>query len=413
MILLRLAIKTILCSLILAPLLPSADPVAIPEFRAERGEGPVVQGKLRELGKGWAVQLGEGKEGAIPAGDLISLRRVGVLLPPLPEEAHVVLVQGDTIPVVRPRIANERLFFRHTNLDQGKEVSVPLSSVAMLWLEPPAAIDEVESWRRRQLSERRKRDRVLLVNGDTLEGDLVGLDEAKATLENGKKSSTIEVKQIGVLLFNSDLADKARPKGVYAEAVLLPTRRTEGCRLLLRDARLEGTDLEGETLFGAHLKVPLDQLAALDLLQGRAVYLSELKPTRYDFTPYLNLSWPLGVDCAVTGKDLRLAGSLYSRGLGMHARSQVRYILAGDCRRFEALVGLDTQESNLGSARIRIMADGKEVNLAGKTLLDARHPLYSLQVPLVGVKELTLETDFGPSGNVQARVNWADARLIR
>ena len=39
-------------------------------------------------------------------------------------------------------------------------------------------------------------------------------------------------------------------------------------RILLREAKLEGTDLEGETLFGARLKVPLDQLAALDLLQG-------------------------------------------------------------------------------------------------------------------------------------------------
>jgi hypothetical protein len=28
------------------------------------------------------------------------------------------------------------------------------------------------------------------------------------------------------------------------------------------------------------------------------------------------------------------------------------------------------------------------------------------------VKELTLVIDFGPSGDVQADVNWADARLV-
>ena len=55
MILLRLAIVTILFSLILVTLLPGAEPVAIPEFRAERAEGPFVVGKFRELGKGWAV----------------------------------------------------------------------------------------------------------------------------------------------------------------------------------------------------------------------------------------------------------------------------------------------------------------------------------------------------------------------
>jgi hypothetical protein len=32
---------------------------------------------------------------------------------------------------------------------------------------------------------------------------------------------------------------------------------------------------------------------------------------------------------------------------------------------------------------------------------------------VAGVKELTLEVEFGPNGDVQDVVNWVDARLVR
>jgi hypothetical protein len=33
-------------------------------------------------------------------------------------------------------------------------------------------------------------------------------------------------------------------------------------------------------------------------------------------------------------------------------------------------------------------------------------------VDVTGAKELVLEVDFGPTGSVEAAVNWGDARLI-
>ena len=111
-----------------------------------------------------------------------------------------VLVQGDTIPVQRPRIANERLFFRHANLDQGKEsVQCPLSSVAMLWLDSPAAIDEVESWR----AAAAEASAASAIGSSWSMATpwrviWVGLDEAKATLGKWQEGAArSNVKQIG------------------------------------------------------------------------------------------------------------------------------------------------------------------------------------------------------------------------
>ena len=55
------------------------------------------------------------------------------------------------------------------------------------------------------------------------------------------------------------------------------------------------------------------------------VYLSDLKPTAYDFTPYLRVRWPLVLDGSVDGRDLHLAGGVFDKGLGMHTASRVTY----------------------------------------------------------------------------------------
>ena len=74
------------------------------------------------------------------------------------------------------------------------------------------------------------------------------------------------------------------------------------------------------------------RVVSLDLLQGAAVYLSELQPAKFEQTSYLGdggVKWPLAIVAAVTGRDLRLNGSVYDLGLGMHSRSRATYALEG------------------------------------------------------------------------------------
>ena len=63
------------------------------------------------------------------------------------------------------------------------------------------------------------------------------------------------------------------------------------------------------------------------------------------------------------------------------------------------------------AAKIRILVDGKELPLPELKSL-ASGPALAGKVDVRGAKELTLVVDFGPTGDVQADVNWGDARLI-
>src|SRR5262249_43111537 len=164
------------------------------------------------------------------------------------------------------------------------------------------------------------------------------------------------------------------------------------------------------TVFGARLRVSLREVAALDLYQGRAVYLSDLKPSKYAYRPYLDATWPHTLDGNVAEHDLRLGGSTYDKGVGLHSHSRLSYRLSGAYRRFEALVGLDERDGRAGRVRIRVLADGEALVDRERTLRDGPLPI---SISVEGVRELTLEVDFGRDADVQDVVDWVDARLVK
>jgi hypothetical protein len=390
--------------LVLAGAAPEGEPV----FVVHTATGKEVRGPLHALTRDWSVTLGGGEETTIPGGDVIAVRGAGVRRPPLPADEHVVLANGDRVPARGPRLVGERLHFTNPDLDGGKETSLPLAAVSTLWWAAPDRADDPEALRRRLAAGSRARDLVLLRNGDVLAGVLSALDAENAAVEADKRAVAVPLAQVAAIALSTELADNLRPRGVYARLVL-----ADGTRLSVRSASCDAGALTARTAFGATLRVPLGRVAALDLMGGRAVYLSDLKEARYTFTPYLDESWPLGRDVNAAGHDLRLGGSTYDKGLGTHSRTRVSYRLGRAYRRFEALVGLDDRDGRWGSARVRVLADGKALDLGGTgELLPGAAPL-PVSVSVEGVRELTLEVDFGRQGNVQDVVDWADARLVR
>jgi hypothetical protein len=366
---------------------------------------------LRELGLDWSVLLDKGQK--IAGTDVVALRRPGKGLPPLPEGPQLILTNGDRIGVEDVHVSGERVRFRHPDLNDGKETSMPLSLLAVYWREAPSGAS-AEAARRRLISASRKRDVVLLHNGDTVEGSLNGIDERGVELAVEKKPVTIEMNRVAAVALSSELADRNRPRGVFARMTLTGGGRADGTRLSLTRATCpDGTLLTGVTVFGATVHVPLERVAALDLFGSRAVYLSDLKPAKYESEPFLDVRWPLAADTAASGRELRLADGVYDKGLGTHPRCRVTYRLDGSYERFEAVVGLDPRSGREGGARVRVLADGKALDIGADRELPARDAPLTIFADVSGVKELTLVVDFGRRGDVQADVNWVDARLIK
>jgi hypothetical protein len=385
-----------------------------PPFTLHTANGATVTGTLTELGEGWAVRLSAEKIVRARGADVISLRRADQPLPPPPGGPQVVLANGSRLPGEVVKIADDRLHFRPTapvQTDNGKGWNLPLSGVLVIWRRAPAGVGRPEDVLRRLAGAQRKSDHLLLHNGDRIEGTFVGMADGKYRIkgESGKVTEVAET-SVAAMAFNTALVSRARPRGVYGHLVL-----ANGARLVVTDARLEegAAAVRAKLAAGAALEVALDQVAVLDLRQGCAVYLSDLKPASYRHTPFLGVGWPFVADASVANHALRLGGHTFDKGLGMHSQSRLTYDIPQGCGHFEALVGLDEQTGRQGRVRVRVLLDGKAVDIGLDRELTIRDRPVPLRLDLAGKKQLTLVVDFGRFGDVQAHVDWADARFIK
>src|SRR5207253_2365470 len=163
-------------------------------------------------------------------------------------------------------------------------------------------------------------------NGDRLPGRAVAIanDKLLFRAELGREQDvTIPLTAVAAVWLTPRAAARAaEPEGRRLAA----QQRPQDVVLLTNQDALRGT------------VTALAEVAALNTYQGKAVYLSDLKPRRYEHTPYLSVRWPLAADRAVTGADLRLGGGTYDKGVGLHSRSRATFDLPRGAVRFEALV---------------------------------------------------------------------------
>jgi hypothetical protein len=387
--------------------LRAAD-TAAPTFVLQTATGKPVRGPLLSLGDKWTTRLSGKAPVEANADEIIMLHQERKPLPPFPTTTQIIFANGDHVPAGRLKLVGERLHFS-PHVGQSKDLTASLSVVSVIWLASPDGTDDPVKERRRLIGQTRTRDVVHLRNGDTLEGVLTGLDETTVRIEVDKKAVTVNRAKVAAVALNTELARPLRPKGPYGRLVM-----ANGCRLSLASAVCsDGKTLTGVPLFGGEVRVPLRHVAALYLFQGRAVYLSDLKPRKIERVSFLDDSWPVVADGSALGLDLRLEGSTHDKGLGTHSECRLTYDLGGGYRRFEAQVGIDDETQGRGSARVQVLVDGKPQDLGLDKELTAKNGPLSVRVNLAGAKQLTLVVGFSKRGNVNGHVDWADARLIK
>lgn len=408
--------RTLFLPVVLGFLLAAEPTDSAPSFALVTAEGSKVRGPLRQVGEGWDVVL-DGKPPIRIAGvNVISLRRVDLPLPPPPSGPQVILANGDRLRGVAQDLKGERLTFQAVLDDPlfgtaRPELALPLPAIAVLWLEAPAGDVDADRLPRLLLAQKRTRDIIKLRNGDSVEGTLTGLDQAGFHVEVNEKEVIVERKKVAYVAFNTELMRPPRTKNVYAHLVL-----ANGSRLSVASGRTKGNAILAKMLGGPEVQLPIDQVAGLDLRQGRAVYLSDLKPAAYQESPWTpSLTWPYVADGNVNGREIRVGRDCYDKGLGMHTASRLTYSLDGKYRHFEAVVGLDAKDGREGVVRVRILVDGKPRDFGWDKDLTFRDGPRSIRIDIKGAKELTLVVERGGGGlaEKQGCVNWADARLIR
>lgn len=384
-----------------------------PAFVVHGPTGLPRSGPLVSLDDTWTLTIGTGVKQRFDAARWLTLTRQGGRRSPPPGEEQLILANGDRVPARDLRLDDEKIAFRHPDLNGSREVTVPLSSVAAVWRLAPDRVVSAERFRNRLVQARRRRDVVHLRNGDSIEGTWTALRGGQVEMDLDRKTTPVRWSQVAAIGLSSELTERVPPGKTRARLCLAPSATSPGGRFTLAAARCAGDTLTGTTVFGAPLSVPLERVEALDLLPEGSVELPDLQPTGYVFTPYLDERWGWSADANLTGRDLTLGGSAYSRGIGMHAASRLSYPLDGRYRRFIALVGLDDRDGKAGRVRLRVEIDGKPAKLDGPEVRTHADAPLAVNLNVEGARTLTLQVDYAGRGGVQAVVNWVHPRLLR
>ncbi len=327
-------------------------------------------------------------------------------------EVQIVLAGGGLIVAAEARIDKEQL--RGESASLGK-FGLPLELVSGIIFRPPADRAVLDRLIER-FGEGAQTDRLLLDNGDELTGTLIGGGEANAAakslvLETPAGKVDVALDKLVAVVFNPSLLE--RPKNARLRAWV---GLSDGSRFVALDFTAAGDKATLKLPGGVELNAKLSAIVALQVLGGRAVYLSDLKPAGYRYIPLLELSWPLAVDRSVLGSQLRAGRHVYLKGLGMHSPSRATYELDGQYRRFEAELAIDDESGSHGSVVFRVFTDdgsGKLQERSASEVVRGGQPSVPLSVDVTGAKKISLLVDYADRGDELDHADWLNARLIR
>jgi uncharacterized protein (DUF1800 family)/fibronectin type 3 domain-containing protein len=141
------------------------------------------------------------------------------------------------------------------------------------------------------------------------------------------------------------------------------------------------------------------------------VYVSSLDPTfqQNGWGPYQR-DRSNGETGGGDGHTLGVGGVKFAKGLGVHARSELRYNLARKYKSFSAFIGIDDEVGNRGSVVFQVWLDGMQA-FESPVLRGTNDPKF-VEVATADKSELRLIVLDGGDGIGYDHADWADARLF-
>jgi hypothetical protein len=107
------------------------------------------------------------------------------------------------------------------------------------------------------------------------------------------------------------------------------------------------------------------------------------------------------------GHPITLRGTVFPKGVGMHAPAEVTVWLGGGCSSLAAQVGIDDEVTSSGSVDFQVLGDGRA--LASSGVVRSADPARPVTADVSGVRILTLRATDGGDGKNFDHADWADA----
>jgi glucose/arabinose dehydrogenase len=117
-----------------------------------------------------------------------------------------------------------------------------------------------------------------------------------------------------------------------------------------------------------------------------------------------------GESGAADGGTISLRGNTYPKGLGVHAASQINYVLNGSYKTFQSDIGIDNETRGNGSVIFQVWADG--VLRYDSGIVRGTDAVKSITLDITGVQQLSLIVQNAGDGNNYDHADWAGAKLL-
>ncbi len=303
----------------------------------------------------------------------------------------MVLADGDVVAGVVVSMQNGQLEFAS---DRFGSRSLPLSAVSALVLAPQTITDLV------RVSDEPAGAR--FINGDRLGGALTFLNPAAAGINNGKR--IVELPRERLALLRTATAPPVANTGIQQRVRLVTGERISGTL-----TKLDTNTLTLKHAVLGNLALPVALVATMWSEGGVLSSLTAL-PATVTQVGFLGASaTPRANGAGNDGPSQVLSGTA-EQLIRVHARSELTYVLDGTSDVLVGEVALDARGVGRGDAVVRVVGDGK--TLVEIPLADGAS--HALNVPLTGVRQLSLVTDVGPDGTTTGDlVTWCWPVLVR
>ncbi len=168
-----------------------------------------------------------------------------------------------------------------------------------------------------------------------------------------------------------------------------------------KSLRFDGDVLSVSLVSGVRHEFPDNTIRKFDFSAGKIVYLSDMDPHAFDWTPVIPpinvgmkaaASFQYRRDRSFSGEQLSVGNTRYAKGLGLHSRSQVTYSLDGKYSNFATVAGIDDSRGNQGHVRLKIEGDRKI--LFDKEIAGGEQP-QKISLDIEGVRRLRITVDYG------------------
>ena len=368
-----------------------------PLFIVRDRVGTIKEGSIKRMPATNSLEMQSAEGKSFTLANPVYIARKNSVIPKLPLARTLWLLNDDCIKFENLLMKDDSFEVESLDFVSGSKTLVPLLDTKMIWLKNPLGILDPVSYRSKILGEIRAKDFVVLNNAERVEGVLESFGAKTVVLDTGTSKPEYKTDSISLVGLSSDDNSKKEQTIEVVSLVL-----DSGARITLAEFNLSMGILEGKTMQGVKVRIPLSKIQHAVILGKSVVRIQELKNIKLRQVPFFETPMEAKTVKATKNSDFLISGSSYTNGFSTMGSTSITFPLDGKYQKLCGFFGFDDVGGRQGRADIKIFADGKVMaSWVDRTWKDG---LGSLNLPLAGTKELSLVIE----ASLGSKINWCE-----